>query len=281
MRKALNFIFFSTCLLSCAPKLTAKIYNPQPPLINEDVVVLKQEVLFQNTGIEVGSLNSGDNGFSVNCSYDEVMKILKEQARKNGANILKITEHKLPSGHKSSCDRIKATIYKVNNPRKYEKEIEWSAKRKLTWNDFKGLSSTAANTGDYAAQTYCSIGFRTNFVTIFTKIKYFVTNSFICDSSSVKPEGLNSKVLLRHEQTHFDLAEVYARQLRKEVAEKKLTFSNFTEETNKIYYNVYHDYHRRQKRFDDETDHGRNSVNEKKWEETTFKELSELNAFSQ
>lgn len=281
MNKITIFVFLIMYFFSCSPKLTTIVYNPQPPLVEEDIVVLKKEDLFQNTGIEVGSVSAGDNGFSTNCSYNEVIKILKEKARQNGANILKITEHKLPDGRKSTCDRIKAKIYRVNNAKQYEKEIEWSPARKFNWSDFKGMSSTSRNIGESTAATYCEIGFRTNYVTIFTKMKSFVTTSFFCDSSWVKPEGLNSENLLLHEQTHFDLAELYARQLHKELSEKKYTFLNSIKEANEIYYQVYHNYYRRQRRFDDETDHGRNSAKEKKWEETVRKELSNLNTFSQ
>lgn len=122
MNKILILVFFTRCFFSCSPKLTTKVFNSQPALVEEDIVVLKQENVFKNPGIEVGSLSSGDNGFSINCSYDEVLKILKEQARKNGANILKITEHKLPNGRKSTCDRIQ-TISANAYPARVSKKL--------------------------------------------------------------------------------------------------------------------------------------------------------------
>lgn len=138
MKSLFYLAFFTILIYSCSPKIGSTITSKQPPLSDTDfVLVLQQQDDFTNDGIEVGSIKSGDNGLSTNCTYFEVIDKLKQMARENGANVIKVTEHKGPD-RLSSCDRFTAKIYKVPDFRKHEKGIEWSPNRKLTWEDFKG-----------------------------------------------------------------------------------------------------------------------------------------------
>lgn len=174
-------------IYSCSTKIGSTITSKQPPLSDTVfVLVLQQQDNFSNDGIEIGLIKSGDNGLSTNCTYFEVIDKLKELARLNGANVIKITDHKQPDRF-SSCDRITAKIYRVPDFRKHEKEIEWSSHRKLTWEDFKGNPKSISNT-NVAAQTYCGFSFQSNYVTMFTKAKIFVTTTFSCNLSWVCPD---------------------------------------------------------------------------------------------
>jgi len=122
MRKIITCIAIVITIISCSPKLGSAIVYKQPALAPTDIiVVLQQEDNFPNTGIKVGTLSSSDNGISTHCTYKDVIGKLMEMARQNGANILKITEHKAPDMW-STCDRIIATIYRVENPRQFEKD---------------------------------------------------------------------------------------------------------------------------------------------------------------
>ncbi len=209
-------VIFTTLISSCSPKIGSSISNKQPALANNEfVLVLQKEDSFNNDGIEIGSIKSGDNGFSSGCTYYEVIDKLKQIARDNGANLIKITEHKTPDQW-STCERLKAKIYKVPNFKTHEKEIEWTANRKLTWEDFKGNPKTFTNSNT-AAETYCGFGFQTNRVTMFKNAKIFTLNSFNTNLSWIRPDQKNSADLLEHEQGHFDLCEVYTRQLRKKL----------------------------------------------------------------
>jgi hypothetical protein len=271
-------ILISAILFSCAPRIKSTIKSPQPPLTNELAVVLKPGSELPVDAIEIGTISSGDNGFSTHCSYDEIIGTLKERARKSGANILKITEHKLPNGH-TTCDRIKAKLYRVTDPKQYEKEIEWSATRKLTWDDFKGATTLTDLTSRTAASTYGKISFRTNYINLFIKGKAFVRATFLCDSSWVKPFVKGNKDVLLHEQTHFDITELYTRRLRKQFAEFKISVFNM-QKANNMFTNNYLDYYHRQHQFDYESEHGLDTAKEKVWEETIKKELNELEAFA-
>jgi len=278
MKSLFYLAFFTILIYSCSPKIGSTITSKQPPLSDTDfVLVLQQQDDFTNDGIEVGSIKSGDNGLSTNCTYFEVIDKLKQMARQNGANVIKITEHKGPD-RLSSCDRFTAKIYKVPDFRKHEKEIEWSPNRKLTWEDFKGSPKSMSNP-NIAAQTFCGFGFQTNYVTVLTKTKIFVTTTFTCNLSWVRSDQKNRADLLEHEQGHFDLCEVYARQLRKKLQEEKLTVFNLNTDANIIFKNIYTLYLDRQELYEKETRHGLEKQKQNEWRTMINNELHGLSDY--
>ena len=72
----------------------------------------------------LGLVRIGDTGFTTNCSYDIVVESAKLEARKAGGNMIKITDHTLPSVLGSSCHQITARILKVDNIEDYTPESE-------------------------------------------------------------------------------------------------------------------------------------------------------------
>lgn len=279
MKTLFYIAFLTTVIYSCSPKIGSTITSKQTPLSDTAfVLVLQQQDDFTNDGIEIGSIKSGDNGLSTNCTYFEVIDKLKLLARQNGANVIKITEHKSPDRW-SSCERLTAKIYKVPHFRKHEKEIAWTANRKLTWEDFKGSPKSISNS-NAAAQTYCGFGFQTNYVTVITKAKIFTKNTFTCNLSWVRPDQRDRADLLEHEQGHFDLSEVYTRQLRKKLEEKKLTVFNLNTDANIIFKDVYALYLDRQELYEKETNYGLNRQKQIEWTTTISRELSGLNSYT-
>ena len=202
MHNFILLLFLPILFCSCTAKIGASITQQQPPLPDTAfVLVLQTADEFSNDGIEIGSIKSGDNGLSTNCTYYEVIDRLKALARQNGANLIKITKRKAPD-RISTCERLTAKIYKVPDFRKHEKEIEWSAKRKLVWEDFKAAPKSFTNPS-VAAQTYCGFSFQTNYMTFFSKTKIFTRNIFSCNLSWVRPDQAYRPELLEHEQGHL------------------------------------------------------------------------------
>ncbi|MDP4252257.1 MAG: hypothetical protein Q8918_19335 [Bacteroidota bacterium] len=274
----LLLLIFTAIFYSCSPKLASTISSKQPPLPdNAFVLVLQKEDSFTNDGIEIGTIHSGDNGLSANCTYNEVISQLRQMARRNGANLMKITDYK-PADQWSSCDRITATIYKVPDFRTHEKEIEWTADRKLTWEDFKGSPKPISNEKS-AAQTYCGFGYQTNRVTVFKKAKIFAKNTFDCRLSWVRPDQKSRTDLLEHEQGHFDLCEVFARQLRKKLEEKRLNAMNLND-AKVVFSDVYAEYLNRQELYENETNFGLNRQKQTEWTARIGIELAGLKVYA-
>lgn len=279
-RKIIFQFFLPIIFASCAPKLRSVISNPQDPLEgNRFILVLGIQDSFENDGIKIGTIKASDNGFSTNCSYFEVLNDLKKIARENGANLMKITEHKAPN-LQSTCDRIKADIFRVPDFRKHEQEIRWSSNRKLTWEDFKGKSKPVSN-NSVGAQSYCGFGFQSNYVTLFSKAKMFVKTTFDCNLSWVREDQKYREELLEHEQFHFNLSEIYARRLRKRFSTSQLNVGNINSEAQTIFKQVYANYLDRQELYDSETNHGLDEDKHKEWQLMIEKELLKLKEFEQ
>lgn len=156
--------------------------------------------------------------------------------------------------------------------------IEWNASRKLTWEDFSGTPS-----GDlmhHAAVTNCGFGYSSNKVTAFKKPVLTVTNVFNPNLSWVQPSQINRRQLLEHEQLHFDIAELYARRLRKEFSTSRITYTNLKRKTESIFDKVYQDYLKRQEAYEKETDYSLNTQNQLEWRRTIDAELTDLNIYS-
>jgi hypothetical protein len=280
MRKWFLVSILSSLLFSCAPKLGTQIVHPQPVLDSiEPVIIFDVEDHFNNEGIFIGKIKAGDNGFSTHCSHEEVMSELRMLARKNGANVLKIITHKEPDQF-SSCDRIKAEIYRVDDFREYEKQIAWSSARKLVWEDFKGIPDNSNTAKNIAAQTNCGFQFNTYYPTLFGKPKLAVDNIFNCKLSWVREAQKNQQGLLAHEQAHFDLCEIYARKLRKEFAEAKMPAASIDYEALHIFKKVSADYIRQQDLYDEETNHGLNTMKQNEWIKQIANELQELSVYA-
>lgn len=262
---------------SCAPQLKSTILKTRPPLSENDLIVVLD--ISDDQPIDedlVGSIAAKDGGLSVNCTYYENVLNLKALARNAGANLVKITEHKTPD-KRSTCHRLKANIYYVLNPKEYETKILWRADRKLTWDDFKGIPDTL-NYPNTLALTNSGFGYETG-VNLFKDGKVFVQSVFNTYDSWVVPDGRNDYVL-RHEQIHFDITEIYSRKLRKELADAKIKSSNATA-AQAIFKKVFREMELRQIRYDQETQRGDKKETQEHWEAVVKLELAKYEFYKE
>ena len=120
MKKMTKILFLITVIgiTSCSPKISSSFINPQPKLsIDEKVALLDIEHnLPKNNIIKVGELRFQDSGFSTDCSFNSLMTQARNEARKNGANIVKVVDKKKPDLW-STCYRLKIDLYK------YDKDV--------------------------------------------------------------------------------------------------------------------------------------------------------------
>lgn len=116
MKQLTKFLFFITVVgfTSCSPKITSNFTNPQPKLsIDEKVALLDIEHKLPENLTKVGDLRFQDSGFSTDCSFNSLMTQARNEARKNGANIVKVIDKKKPDLW-SSCYRLKIELYKYD-----------------------------------------------------------------------------------------------------------------------------------------------------------------------
>ena len=104
--------------------------------------------------------------------------------------------------------------------------------RLLTWDDFKGRADKS--TGYYAETqwelSFGKIGFRSDQE---IPLKDLVLTLKFNEKKSWVVRGKETPELLKHEQGHFDIAEIYARKIRKKLQATKLHKKNGAEQIKK------------------------------------------------
>ena len=99
-------------LMACSPKIRTDIISNQSALsYDAKILVLTEKQVVPDGLREIGEVSIGDSGFTTKCNYETMLEKAKLEARKVGANIIKITEHKFPSAFGSSCHRLKIKLY--------------------------------------------------------------------------------------------------------------------------------------------------------------------------
>ncbi len=153
-----------------------------------------------------------------------------------------------------------------------EELIEWRTSGRLTWTDYKGKPDPAS---DAAASTTTYLG-----------IEYDIRdNSFTykiqCRFSRTKSWGLSkTEYILKHEQGHFDIAEIFARELNKKMTEYKFDKVAYRTDLRKIYEKVTREKSDFQDQYDVETDHSRKKEQQEEWLKKIDKKLEDLKKFS-
>jgi len=164
-----------------------------------------------------------------------------------------------------------------NKPHKEVNElIQWGHLQKLTWKDFKGKPNKRS---PYKAMTFASIG--SNLIS-FSKneLKVEILCHFIKNKSWTKME---TDELLRHEQVHFDIAELAARKMRQKISDlnlKNLNHKNIESKLNAIFNASVKDQVKMNQKYDSETNHSINSKSQEEWENRVKEMLVETKDFS-
>ncbi|MEO7924148.1 MAG: DUF922 domain-containing protein [Chitinophagaceae bacterium] len=138
-----------------------------------------------------------------------------------------------------------------------EELMAWSPTRKLNWNDYKASPNPES---DAAASTTTILGIDYNISS--TSFSFKIQSLF----SKTRSWGLHkTNYILSHEQGHFDIAEVYARMLNKEMSEYRFNKKTFQKDLQKIYEKVTKEKEETQNSYDKETRHSINREKQAEW----------------
>jgi len=163
-------------------------------------------------------------------------------------------------------------ISPVLAPAQEEQFIEWSSSKKLTWEDYLASPSSAS---DAAAITSTALG-----------IEYHLRNNILaykitCRFSKTRSWGkYKTNYILQHEQGHFDITEIFARRLAKEIKQYKFDSRKYQEDLSKIYKKVMDAKEEYQNIYDAETDYSRNKEKQDEWLKKIEDELEYLREYS-
>ena len=150
--------------------------------------------------------------------------------------------------------------------------IKWQEDRKLTWDDFKAAPLKIGNT---AAMTTTHLGFSYNITN--GKITYRIE----CRFEKKKSWGLvKNEWVLKHEQGHFDVAEIFARRLNKSISEYQFNKNSFQKDLDAIYKSVVAEKEKYQQQYDDETDYSRIKQKQEEWLKKIEGELKQTKSWA-
>lgn len=143
--------------------------------------------------------------------------------------------------------------------------IYWNKQRPLAWEDFQGtpemdeVESAQATTG-----VALEFQFRENPENDSWEYKYRVHSYFLPALSWYKTNDKNY-YLLEHEQTHFDISELFARKLKKELSEL-IPSESLGDDAEKIYNRMQKEHALLQNKYDAESNHSLNVDRELEWQ---------------
>ena len=149
--------------------------------------------------------------------------------------------------------------------------ILWNADVKLSWADFKGEpTNTRAAAVTASGLTYSFSTLRKNDAAV--EVNFEVKSHFYPKESWYRPEVCND-VILKHEQLHFDITELYARKFL-----ERLNKASFTDkakaEVKAIYNQINKELNEYQNLYDSETNFSRNRDQQEAWQIKLQKLLS-------
>lgn len=154
-----------------------------------------------------------------------------------------------------------------------EKPIEWS-KILLTWENFE--AALPSEKPEHAAASSTGITYSWSYSTAqgipelrFSVHTYFYPKKSWVDSLRKTP------ALLKHEQLHFDISELYARKLLKALKEY-VAMRNIRVDLREIHQEIEAERKFLQNQYDKETRHGTDNPAQLQWEKTIQNELKKL-----
>jgi len=152
-------------------------------------------------------------------------------------------------------------------------QIKWSENRMLSWSDFDGPVDYSYH---HSAQTHCFIKYTYHHRYINdTHLVTFKVESLFDPNISWSIREMQSSDVLKHEQLHFDINELYARKLLQALNAQTYT-SNYKEEIKAIFGRIMDEAHDTQDRYDEETDHCRIKSKQQEWELNIKEQLQQM-----
>jgi hypothetical protein len=146
----------------------------------------------------------------------------------------------------------------------------WTESRPLQWNDF---SRHLNDNSQFDAEVFAEVRYKYTFSAI-TDFKFEVVAVFNKNTSWSRISR-QTEDLLKHEQLHFDIAELYARKLKAEFEKYNYT-ENFEQEVQEIFNTLKNEYRLMQLKCDEDTNHSLNKEKQLEWEAFIFNELLKM-----
>lgn len=148
----------------------------------------------------------------------------------------------------------------------------WSATRPLTWDDFQGTPPTEGSEGAKTSYTlYYAWKCRGESFEFRAIAGFRPRESWV--KAVVLNDGTQRRTVLGHEQTHFDLAEVHARRIRRAFAALTQPCGQPDGELGALAQRLAQEEKAEQRRYDAETNHGLRASQQAAWSRAVARRL--------
>lgn len=159
--------------------------------------------------------------------------------------------------------------------------MEWSPDKRLQWTDYKGKRT---NTGTIAnALTSYKINVVPEVVLVDENGNMVNFNELTVVAHFYRYKSWRTGAttqLLHHERLHFDIAELFARKIRRRFSELKASGESNFDVYQSEYTKLWQACRAFQKKFDSETGHGVNTPQNTKWITKVVEELIQLEPYA-
>jgi hypothetical protein len=145
-----------------------------------------------------------------------------------------------------------------------EELIDWNVSRRLTWDDYKA-SPNPNNDAAASTTTYLRISYNISS----EGFTYKIRSQFSRTSSWGR---YKTDYVLKHEQGHFDIAEIFARKLNRQMHDYVFNRRSYQKDLNRIYFGIENEREQMQNDYDLETNHSINQEKQALW----FKKIDSL-----
>lgn len=152
-------------------------------------------------------------------------------------------------------------------------KFSWDENRRLAWDDFQSKDIPVSSKA--AATTFCGISYLLNSSTKKFTARQVKIESFFVPSKSWAHIDHKTDFVLMHEQSHFDIAELFARRFRKLISDKIMDAKILQN----YYTRIYDDYKDYQQDYETVTSHGRIREKQLEYTEEINAEIEELADF--
>lgn len=153
-------------------------------------------------------------------------------------------------------------------------KVYWHDDSRLSWSDFRGRPVHSSPHGAMS-----SVGVDLNYVQRGDQVSISIQAFFIRRSSWVKADTKTDEAL-NHEQGHFDIAEIYARKLRKEVGEMGGRGTTLVKRAHRAHEAITRALHACQEKYDTETKHHLDRSQQQIWNDWIAQQLQSLAPYS-
>jgi hypothetical protein len=149
--------------------------------------------------------------------------------------------------------------------------IYYAVNRPLTWSDFQ----EKPRGGKYAAVVFPGLAFEEKQEVVNGEIQLLISMKiYVPKSACWVKDGEHNDYTLNHEQRHFDIVAIVGKRFEQKIKSAKLPVTNYDGIINFEYYESFREMNHLQNQYDDETQHGLNTVQQERWNRRIDQDLA-------